>query len=320
MGAISSEASGRAGVSVCRRKQLAGAARHAAPAITSAFTVAAAAVVVDIYQWSAALPLRVDEETIALNVRDRSLGDLAGTLWPGQSAPFGWLALERVAMATIGTGEAALRAMPLLFGIATVGVAAWVGRRWMGRIAAWCSSCCVGLALARALSFRGQTLHRRYLFGLLLPALAAWANEPDRSSNRARRIWLWWMAAATGHWLANGALLVTPACAIFLSMAMWRRDGLRSAAQFAAGGFIWLASFGLHYLIRPPYGQQHVPANDVEQRIASDISGPTGSIGGSSIVSSHWLSILGATLSGHCSGFRQSRAGPSAPGVLWASS
>ena len=100
------------------------------------FPIAAAAIAIDIYQWSAALPLWVDEEAIALNVRDRSIGDLAGSLWLGQSAPFGWLVLERSAMATLGTGEAALRAVPLLFGIATVGVAVWVGRRWMGRIGA----------------------------------------------------------------------------------------------------------------------------------------------------------------------------------------
>ena len=109
---------------------------HAMLVITSAFTIAAAAIVIDVYQWSNALPLWVDEETIALNVRDRSLRDLSGALWLGQSAPFGWLVLERMAMATIGTSEAAVRAVPLLFGIATVGAAAWVGRRWMGRVGA----------------------------------------------------------------------------------------------------------------------------------------------------------------------------------------
>ena len=57
--------------------------------VASAFTIAVAAISIDIYQWRAALPFWVDEEMIALNLRDRSMADLAGPLWLGQSAPFG---------------------------------------------------------------------------------------------------------------------------------------------------------------------------------------------------------------------------------------
>ena len=103
--------------------------------VASPLTIAVAAIAIDISQWGAGLPMWLDEEMIALNVRDRSMAGLAGLLWLEQSAPFGWLVLERLAMAIFGTGELAMRAVPLLFGIATVGVAAWIGRRWMGRIA-----------------------------------------------------------------------------------------------------------------------------------------------------------------------------------------
>ena len=85
-------------------------AGHIILIVTSAMTVAAAAIVIDIYQWRTALPFWVDEEMIALNLRDRSIADLTGVLWLGQSAPFGWLVLERIAMAMLGTGEAAMRA------------------------------------------------------------------------------------------------------------------------------------------------------------------------------------------------------------------
>ena len=157
-------------------------------------------------------------------------------------------------MAIAGTGEMAMRAVPLLFGMATVGVAVWIGRRWMGRIAAvvFVLLCWMSPALAH---YRFEVKHYTAdaLFGLLLPALAAWAIEADRSADRARRIWLWWIAAAIGHWFANGALLVTPACAIFLSVVVWRRDGRRAAAWLSLGGLIWLASFGLHYLISVRY-------------------------------------------------------------------
>ena len=215
-----------------------------------ALIAAVAAVCIDIYQWRRALPLWVDEEMIALNLRDRSLGDLAGALWLGQSAPFGWLVLERSAMAMLGTGEAATRAVPLLFGIATLGAAVWVGRRWMGRIAAvaFVLLCWISSWLSH---YRFEVKHYTAdaFFGLLLPALAVWAIEADRSADRVRRIWIWWIAAAIGHWLSNGAALVTPACAIFLAVVVSRRDGRRAAARFAAGGLLGGASFGLHYLI-----------------------------------------------------------------------
>jgi hypothetical protein len=58
-----------------------------------------------IYWTSTARPLWVDEEMVLLNVRDRGFARLAGALWLDQSAPLGWLALERLALLTLGTDE-----------------------------------------------------------------------------------------------------------------------------------------------------------------------------------------------------------------------
>src|SRR5262245_3738269 len=89
-----------------------------------------------IYQWARARPLWLDEEMIALNLRDRTFAELTGTLWLGQSAPLGWLFVQRAALLTLGSSELALRLVPVLFGIATVATAVWVGRRWLHPIAA----------------------------------------------------------------------------------------------------------------------------------------------------------------------------------------
>jgi len=225
-------------------------ARAGRPALLVASALALAAfTAVDIYQWLSALPLWVDEEMIALNVRDRSVAGLSGPLWMGQSAPFGWLVLERAALSLFGTGEASVRSVALLFGLAGVGAALWVGRRWMGPLGAavfvllyWISS---WLAHYR---FEVKHYTADAFFGLLLPALAVWAIEADREADRVRRIWMWWIAAAVGQFVANGALLATPACAIFLCVAVWRLDGVRAVAWFAGGWLVWLASFGIHYL------------------------------------------------------------------------
>ena len=109
-------------------------------------------------------------------------------------------------------------------------------------------------------------------WGLLLPAQAAWVVDAERPRDHLRRSMIWWVAAAVGQWFANGALLVTPACALLLLAVTWRRHGWRAAAVFAVGGVIWLASFGGHYqlslqhthhseFLRPYWASQLPPAS-----------------------------------------------------------
>src|SRR5215207_6180972 len=81
----------------------------------------------DVAQWLRAAPFWADEEMIALNLRDRAFADLAGPLWLGQSAPLAWLLLQRLVILVFGTADVSLRFVPLLFGIATIGVAVWIG-------------------------------------------------------------------------------------------------------------------------------------------------------------------------------------------------
>jgi hypothetical protein len=219
--------------------------RRASPASA----IAVAGIGLTIAQWAAARPLWLDEEMIALNVRDRGLAELAGPLWLGQSAPFGWLVLQRTAV-LVDTSERALRLVPMLFGIATVAAAVWVGRRWMGHVGA--AVLVLLCSIGHWLSFYALEL-KQYsadaFFALLLPALGAWAIEDGPTIPQTRRVAVWWAAAAVGHWFGVGALLVTPACALVLALIVWRRQGRHAAGRFALFGFVWAASFGLHYLV-----------------------------------------------------------------------
>ena len=93
--------------------------------------IAVAASCLLLRQWASAQTMWLDEEMIALNLRDRHLADLPGLLWLGQSAPLGWLMVQRGMLVAFGTGELALRFVPVICGIATLMTAVWVGRRWM---------------------------------------------------------------------------------------------------------------------------------------------------------------------------------------------
>jgi hypothetical protein len=206
--------------------------------------IAAAGAVSLVYQWYRTRPLWVDEEMIALNLRDRHFAELAGPLWMNQAAPFGWLALQRLVLVEIGTGERALRAVPVLFAIATLIAAFWVGRRWMGPLGA--ATMVLLCSFAEFISYFPLEI-KHYsadvFFGLLLPALAVWTIE----SGTTRRVVLWWLAASVALWLANGAVFVVPGCATVLCVWAWQRSGWRGALQVALPAVIWLAAFAVHY-------------------------------------------------------------------------
>jgi len=219
-------------------------AQRASPA---AWIVAAGALL-RIWYWLLVPTLWLDEEMIAINIRGRSLGELTGPLWLAQSAPLGWLATERIVGLMLGFGELALRAMPVAFGLATLTLAWWIGRRWMSAAGA--------AAFVFLMSFGEWVFYyslelKHYsadtFFGLLLPALVVWALEGIDARERSRRVVIWWAVAVVAAWWSMGGLLVAPACALVLVAACWRRDGARAAVVAACIGVVWIALVALHY-------------------------------------------------------------------------
>jgi hypothetical protein len=202
-----------------------------------------------ILQWAHGRMLWLDEEMIAINVRDRSFSQLAGRLSLGQAAPYGWLAAERAFLLTAGSGERALRFVPMAFGVVSVMVALWIGSRWFSSL---------GAATLVFLCVFGQWLSFHHLelkhysadvcFGLLLPALVVWALESAPAEFPLRAM-IWWVVASASQWISNGALFVAPGSAAVLVGAAVYRFGSRVALRAAAPGVIWAASFALNYSV-----------------------------------------------------------------------
>ena len=205
-----------------------------------------------IYQWAQARPLWLDEEMLALNLRDRTFLTLAGRLWLNQSAPLGWLLLERVVFQTLGSSELALRLIPSLFGVVTILCAIWIGCRWMTPVgaAAFVLLCSFGQWLS-VYSVELKQYSADTFWALLLCALAAWAAEADSDKSWNARVAAWGIAAAIGHWFSIGALLVAPACATVLLVAAFRRFSFNVQAirPMVLIGVIWILSFGTHYAL-----------------------------------------------------------------------
>src|SRR5262245_32375560 len=64
--------------------------------------------------------LWLDEAQLALNLKDRSYGELFDRLDFGQGGPVGFLALEKFVISVLGDSERAFRFIPLLAGIGSI--------------------------------------------------------------------------------------------------------------------------------------------------------------------------------------------------------
>lgn len=200
-----------------------------------------------VWRWACALPLWLDEQMIAGSLRGRGFAELAGPLDSYQSAPLGWLWVQRAVIEVFGTGERALRAVPVLFGIGTIVVAWLIARRWLGLpgTVTLVGFCAVNAAM---LAYSTQVKHYSadFFWALVLLGLAGWALEEPRA---VRRHTAWWGAAVVGSWLSMGVILITPGLALVLLGTVWRHGGWVAALRNALLGLVWSASFAVHYLL-----------------------------------------------------------------------
>ena len=252
------------------------------------------------YQWYFSRPLWLDEQMVLLNVRDRAVSDLGGPLWMDQAAPLGWLVLQRGVVTMVGTSDRDIRALPALFGIATLW-AAW----WMGSALDETDRCRHLRSAVRhqpmddVLCPGGQALLR----GCVLRADIYWlsASGPVKGQRNGPSVFGEFFSGGVlhpsrsgfhlrQHWSPRRAQLVLFAIA-------WRRAGWRAAAAVALQGLIWLVSFGAHYTLSisvassDPYLRNYwapgFPPND---------AGATGAL--------RWLMNQGEPLASHPGGSR----------------
>jgi hypothetical protein len=215
----------------------------------------AAGAAAQVWHWVQGRPLWLDEQMIAINLRDNGFRELTGSLTHHQSAPLGWLFAQRAILLALGTDERVLRLLPLLFSLATLMVVWLVARRWLGPVGAVTAGLLFGLAPALVRYAAELKQYSADAFcALALLALAAWAIEnPDR-------IPLWWVAAAAASWLSMDAILLAPGLAVVLVGTVLRRQGWRAALRASLLGLAWVTATAVHYLVALRYttGEPHL--------------------------------------------------------------
>ena len=169
-----------------------------------------------------------DELALVQSLDTYSLTGLLGPLSDTQSAPPGWLLVERLVTTALGTGERAYRLIPLLAGCATLVLVALLARKFVLRT--WTAAIPVlALATLPQLVFysaqaKQYTTDMLLVTGLLLLAVGMLRRSGDPS--RRREI-VWYALIAVGPWFSNGFMLAAPLVAAWVAFVQWRR-GVRS--------------------------------------------------------------------------------------------
>ncbi|MBY0524156.1 MAG: glycosyltransferase family 39 protein [Gemmataceae bacterium] len=190
-----------------------------------------------------------DEAALAVNITERSFGQLLEPLDYNQGAPPGFLMLERVVYLRLGGSEHALRLVPFLCCIASLFVFPRVARQFVSPNAALIA---LGLfALTRPLTYYGGEL-KQYssdvLITLLLLGYAARIHGQLRRDEPAGT-WLWGILGAVALWFSHCSIFVLAGSGVAYALAcLRRRDGARLAG-FATAMSVWLLSFAVCYFL-----------------------------------------------------------------------
>jgi hypothetical protein len=217
----------------------------------------ALAVLLRVRQYLFNRSLWLDEAMLAVNIVYRGLAGLLKPLVNNQSAPPGFLLVEKVFLHVFGNHDYVLRLFPLLASVAAILVMAWLARRvfhgWVGLLAlgffafSWPAT-----YYASELKQYGSDL----LFSLIIVA-AAWSCSAPGAS---RRHWLALLAAGTlGLWMSHPALFTIAAATVVLACANLLDKNLRHLAWLSLAGIFWLLNFICLYLV----SLRHSAANSI---------------------------------------------------------
>ena len=164
-----------------------------------------------------------DEAQLALNIWGRDALALLAPLDFGQSAPYGFLLLERLAVLGFGPGELALRGVSLLAGLVALPVFARVALSLLSRRGAQVAV--VLFATSEPLIFYASELKPYALDVAVSIGLLALFSRLDVGSLGRGRAWRLAIAGAVAPWCSFPAVFVLAAGAVWLIATGVRAPG-----------------------------------------------------------------------------------------------
>ena len=214
------------------------------PAI-SAVSLLAIGILLRLYFYADRRSLWLDEVWLALNIVGRSLLGLTRPLDFSQSAPVGFLWVERAAVVAGGANELALRAFPLVTGCLLL-VALWLlARRIFGGTGA---VLCLTLAAFSPLLIYYSSEVKPYISDALFAVMLMWLAFDVLDAPESRRAWI--------RLLIGGVIAIlfsTPSIFVLgaagLALVADRRIRTRDGwVRLIGTGGVWVLAFAIGYL------------------------------------------------------------------------
>lgn len=200
--------------------------------------------------------LWVDEAFLALNIAERSFAELARPLGWDQTAPILFLWLERASVLLFGTHEQALRALPLLVGIAVVPAVYALAAGLLGRVPGLVAAAAAAIS---PLLVRYANEVESYGVDALTTAVLALLTRRVLAAPRDGRAWLALGAAGVAAVVGSTpSVFVLAGVGLTLLAAPDVRRAPRGVARTLLLGAVWVAFFGVVYvaLLRAAAGSE----------------------------------------------------------------
>lgn len=196
-------------------------------------------------QYLAGTALWNDEQLLALNVGRRTALALLRPLDHNQSAPVGFLLIERLISRVFGMGELSLRLLPYLAGMAFVILGVLIARRLVRAEAA--------VVAATLFAFSPTVMNyakavKPYSLDAAFAALLFWLALRAIDEPSPRRLTQLGVAGAVAIWCSSPALFVLVAVAAAL-VAGWARQDHAWRRRCAVVLGTWLVCGALNYLL-----------------------------------------------------------------------
>jgi hypothetical protein len=206
-----------------------------------------AGIVLRLAQYLANRSLWLDEAFLALNIVNRSFGELLQPLDYHQGAPIGFLMAEKAALLALGNNEYALRLFPLLSGISSMFLFALLARQCLRPKAV---PVALGLfAVLAPLIYYSSEVKQYSCDVAIAPLLYLVTLEAMRKDLSIARAVLLGFVGGTAIWFSHPALfLLAGAGTTLLSRFLARKEWTK--VRFLSISFsIWGASFATLYFV-----------------------------------------------------------------------
>jgi len=209
--------------------------------------VLAAGVLLRLAQYLSNQSLFVDEAMLSLNIASRSWLDLLAPLDYGQTAPVPFLWAERLAIAVGGVNAFALRAIPLLAGLALPFVTWRFSRRLLGAREALLAT---AFAAVSPILIQFSAMVKPYVIDALVAVVLADFALDVITTPESSKAWVRLLAAGVvGLLVSIPALFVLGGVWAALALAPSVRQGPGHRVRLGLATLLWGTVFTVQYLL-----------------------------------------------------------------------